>query len=58
LDSKHNIIKLEEEHRILNNHLLAKVFKIYHTRETKVDQVEMLDAKITLANITNKLPNT
>jgi hypothetical protein len=49
---------LEEEHRIINKHLLAKVFKIYHTRETEADQVEMLNAKMALANITDKLPNT
>jgi hypothetical protein len=38
--------------------VLAEVFRMCHTRETKVDQVEMFDAKVALTKITNKVPNT
>ncbi len=51
LDPKHNRIKLMlgDEQRIINKHVLAKVLKIFHIKKTKVDQAEMLHAKITLA---------
>jgi hypothetical protein len=38
--------------------MLVDVFKIYHTEETKADQVEMLDAKVALANIADKVLDT
>jgi len=34
------------------------VFKICHTREIKVDEVEMFDAKVALAYIVDRIPNT
>jgi hypothetical protein len=60
LDSEHNKIKvrLGEEQRIINKHLLVEVSKIYQTRKTKTDQVEMLDAIVALANIANRVPDT
>jgi hypothetical protein len=44
LDFKHNRIKvmMAEEQRIIDKHLLVKVFKIYHTCETKTNQAKML----------------
>ncbi len=53
LDPKHNKIKvmLGDEQRIVDKHVLAKVLKFCHTREIEVDQVEMFDARITLAYI-------
>ncbi len=60
LDFEHNriMVMLGEEQIIIKNHLLVEVFKIYHTRETEVDQVEMSDARVALANVANKIPNT
>jgi hypothetical protein len=37
---------------------LAKVFRIFHTRKIEADQVEMSNAKVALANIANRVPNT
>ncbi len=60
LDLEHNKIKvmLGDEQRIIDKHVLAKVFKICHTKETKVDQVEMFNARVALANITNRVHDT
>jgi len=60
LDLEHNKIKVlfGEEHRIVNKHLLAKVFKICHTRETKANHVKMFNAKVALVDIANRVPNT
>ncbi len=57
LDCEHKKIKvmIVEEQKIINRHLLAKVFKIYHIGETKVDQAKMLDAKVALVDIANKV---
>jgi hypothetical protein len=41
--------------RIVDKHMLAKVFKIFHTRETKVNQVEMFDARVIFADIVDKI---
>ncbi len=38
--------------------MLAKVLKIYHINETKTCQVEMSNAKVVLANIANRVPDT
>ncbi len=35
--------------------MLAKVFKICHTREIEVDQVKMSNARVALENITNRV---
>jgi hypothetical protein len=37
---------------------LAKVFKICHIGETRENYVEMFNAKVALANIIDKVPNT
>jgi hypothetical protein len=49
---------LGDEHKIINKHVLAKVLKICHTRETEVDQVEMFDARVILADIANRVLDT
>jgi hypothetical protein len=49
---------LGEEQRIINKHVLVKVFRICHTGVTEVDQVKMSDAKVTLAKIADKIINT
>jgi hypothetical protein len=48
---------LGDEQRIIDKHVLVEVFRICHTRETKVDQVEMFNAKVALANIKYRVPN-
>ncbi len=60
LDSQHNKIKvlMGEEQRIINKHLLVRVFLIYHIREKDANQVKMINAKITLAKIVNRIINT
>jgi hypothetical protein len=59
LDFEHKKIKfmLGEEQKIINKHLLVEVFKIYHTGEIKANQVEMLNDRVTLADIANKVLN-
>jgi len=59
LDPKHNRIKvmLGEEQRIIDDHVLAKVFRIYHTGETKANRVEMSYTRVTLAKIVDKVPD-
>jgi hypothetical protein len=47
-----------EEQNIIKRHLLVEVFKKFHTRETKVNQVYMSDAIVTLADIADRVPNT
>ncbi len=38
---------------------MVEVFEIYHTRETKVDEdVEMLDARVTLLDIADRVQDT
>jgi hypothetical protein len=49
---------LGEEQRIINKHVLVEVFRICHTGVTKVDQVEMSDAKVALAKIADRVINT
>jgi hypothetical protein len=49
---------LGEEQKIIDKHFLVEVLKIYHTRETKVDQVEMLNVGVALVNIANRFPDT
>jgi hypothetical protein len=44
---------LGDEQRIIDKHVLAEVFKIYHTRETNVNQVEMTDVRVALTEIIN-----
>ncbi len=57
LDSEHNIIKvmLKEEQKIIDKHLLEEVLKICHIRETEANQAKMLDARVALANIIDKV---
>ncbi len=49
---------LGDEERVIDQHVLVEVFRIYHTIEMEVDQVEMSDVRITLADITNRVLNT
>jgi len=49
---------LGDEHRIIDKHVLAKVLKVFHTKKTKANQVEMSNARITLVKITNKVLDT
>jgi hypothetical protein len=49
---------LGDKHRIIDKHVLAKVFKIRHTRKTKANRVEMSNARVTLVDIVNRVPNT
>jgi hypothetical protein len=37
---------------------LVEILKICHTRKREIDQVEMLDAKVTLANIVDRILDT
>ncbi len=46
---------LGEKQRVIDKHLLVEVFKIYHIGETKVDHVEMSNAKVELVNIVDKI---
>jgi hypothetical protein len=57
LDPKHNRIKvtLGDEQRIIDRHDLVEVFRIYHIGEIEVDQAEMFNAIVALADITNKV---
>jgi hypothetical protein len=36
--------------------LLVEGLKIFHTKETKVDQAKMSDARITLSDIVDRVP--
>jgi hypothetical protein len=47
-----------EEQIIINRHLLAEVFKIFYTRKIEANQAEMSNARITLANIVDRVPDT
>jgi hypothetical protein len=60
LDIKHNIINvmLRDEQRIIDKHVLEKVFKICHTREIEIDQTKMFNASVALADITNRILDT
>ncbi len=60
LDFEHNKIKvlMVKELKIIDKHLLAEVFKIFHKGETKVDQVKMLDAIVALVDIVDRVLNT
>ncbi len=49
---------MAEEQRIINRHLLAEVLKICHISEIEVDQVKIPNAKIALADITNRVQDT
>jgi hypothetical protein len=49
---------LGDEQRIINKHVLVEDFRICHTRETEVNQAEMFNAKVTLAYIVNRIPDT
>jgi len=49
---------LREEQKIIDKHMLAEVFKTCHIGETEVDQAKMSDARITLANIIYRIPDT
>jgi hypothetical protein len=37
---------------------LVEFLKKFHTRKTEVDRVEMLDARVALANIVDRIPDT
>jgi hypothetical protein len=49
---------LGEEQKIIEKNMLVEVFKNYHIGEIEVDQVEMSNARITLVDIVDKVPNT
>ncbi len=57
LDFEHNKIKvtLGEEQKVIDKHLLTEVLKIYHIGKTKVDHVEMSNAKVELVDIANRI---
>ncbi len=42
----------------MDKHLLVKDLKICQIGETKVDKVNMFDARITLAHIIDRVPDT
>ncbi len=60
LDHEHNKIKvmLGDKERVIDKHVLVQVFRICHTIETKVDQVEMSDVKVAMAYITYRVLDT
>jgi hypothetical protein len=60
LDFEHNKIKVifGEEQKIINKDLLTKVFKKFHMGKTKANLVKMLDAKVALVDIVDKVPYT
>ncbi len=60
LDLEHNKIQvmLGEEQKIIDKHVLVEVFRIYHTKEPKANQVEMSNARIILVDIANIVPDT
>jgi hypothetical protein len=60
LDLEHNRIKimLGEEQRIIDKHVLAKVFRICHIGEAKANQANMFNARIALAEIIDKVLDT
>ncbi len=60
LDYEHNRIKvmMAEEQKIINRHLLAKVLKVYHTSETKVDQAKMSNVRVALTDIAHRVLDT
>jgi hypothetical protein len=47
-----------EEQRIMDKYVLAKVFRICHIGEAKANQAKMFNAKVALAEITDKVPDT
>ncbi len=49
---------LGEEQKIVDKHLLVKDLKFCHIGKTKVDKVNMSDAIITLAHITDRVLDT
>jgi hypothetical protein len=49
---------LGDKHRIIDKHVLVEVFKICHTKETNANHVEMSNARVTLVDIANRVPNT
>jgi hypothetical protein len=57
LDFEHNRIKIMvgEKQRIIDKHLLAKIFKIYHTRKRRANRAEISDARVTFTNIVDKV---
>jgi hypothetical protein len=60
LDFEHNKIKvvLGEKQKIIDKHVVVEVLKICHIGETKANQSEMSNAKVTLVDITDRVPNT
>ncbi len=60
LDFEHNRIKvmLGEEQKIIDKHVLAEVLKFCHIEKTEVDQAEMSDARVALADIVDIVLNT
>jgi hypothetical protein len=46
---------LGEEQKVIDKHLLTEVLKIYHIGKTKVDHVEMSDAKVELVDIADRV---
>ncbi len=60
LDLENNKIKvmLGEEQRIVDKHLLGEVFQICHIREIEPNPAKMYDVRVTLADITDRVPNT
>jgi hypothetical protein len=47
-----------KEQKIIDRHLLVEVFKIFHTSETKADHAKLLDARVAMVNIADKVLDT
>ncbi len=60
LDSKHNRIKvmMVKEQKIIDRHLLVEVLNFFHTSETKANHAEMLDVRVAMVNIADKVLDT
>ncbi len=60
LDFEHKKINvmLGEEQRIIDKHLLVEVLKFCHIGEIKANQAKMFDARVALANIVDRVPDT
>jgi hypothetical protein len=48
---------MAKQQRIIDRHLLEKVFKIYHTGETEVDRAKMSNVIVALVDIIDRVPN-
>ncbi len=46
---------LKDEQRVINKHVLAKVFKICHKIDIETNQAKMFDVRVALTDIANKV---